>query len=316
MTSDTRRDNAKLPTANPQARRFTPGRGAAYDAAMEHADTVTRRLDKALSAAIMEAPAEITTTGQLAELLARLDPGTPLTLQETIQAQGDWDSPGGDWVRSVVADHGVRTAPADPPVRDDSDGAAVGNQLSAMFVPLANDKKTPLERLRTVTAASASCKGQERAVGYGPMATQMTDALPPAFAKTMIQLGVRSGVLRKLRAGNLMISNVPGPDFPLYFAGMELRAVYPLGPVIDGVALNITVQSYRESLFVGINACASAVPDLPGLTRAMVDELSLLRRMAAGAGEPHRAISTRTGGDRIPAATPGALRSVAAPTQI
>ncbi len=105
----------------------------------------------------------------------------------------------------------------------------------------------------------------------------------------MVQLGVRSGVLRKLRAGNLMVSNVPGPDFPLYFAGMELRAVYPLGPVIDGVALNITVQSYRESLFVGINACASAVPDLPGLTRAMVDELSLLCRMAAGAGEPHRA---------------------------
>ena len=79
-------------------------------------------------------------------------------------------------------------------------------------------------------------------------------------------------------------SNVPGPDFPLYFAGMELRAVYPLGPVIDGVALNVTVQSYREWLFVGINACASAVPDLPGLTRAMVDELSLLCRMAAGGG--------------------------------
>jgi len=201
-------------------------------------------------------------------------------------------------------------------VRDDSDGAAVGNQLSAMFVPLANDKKTPLERLRTVTAASASCKGQERAVGYGPMATQMTDALPPAFAKTMIQLGVRSGVLRKLRAGNLMISNVPGPDFPLYFAGMELRAVYPLGPVIDGVALNVTVQSYRESLFVGINACASAVPDLPGLTRAMVDELSLLRRMAAGAGEPHRPTRTHAGGACTPASTPGALRSVGAPTQI
>ncbi len=109
----------------------------------------------------------------------------------------------------------------------------------------------------------------------------------------MVQLGVRSGVLRKLRPGNLMVSNVPGPDFPLYFAGMELRAVYPLGPVIDGVALNITVQSYCDSLFVGINACASAVPDLPGLTQAMVDELSLLCRMAAGAGEPHRAARAR-----------------------
>jgi len=167
-----------------------------------------------------------------------------------------------------------------------SASASLGNHLSAMFVPLANDKKTPLERLRTVTAASASCKGQERAVGYGPMATRVTEAVPPVVVKPMIQFGVRSGVLRKLRAGNLMVSNVPGPDFPLYFAGMELCAVYPLGPVIDGVALNITVQSYCETLFVGINACASAVPDLPGLTEAMVSELSLLCRMAVGAGEP------------------------------
>ncbi len=170
-------------------------------------------------------------------------------------------------------------------VRSDGEADATGNQLSAMFVPLANDRLTPLERLRTVTASSASCKVQERAVGYGPMATLVAEAIPPALAKPVIQLGVRSGVLRRLRAGNLMISNVPGPGFPLYFAGMELQAVHPLGPVVDGVALNITVQSYRESLFVGINACAMAVPDLPGLARAMVDELRLLSRMAAGAGE-------------------------------
>jgi len=178
-------------------------------------------------------------------------------------------------------------------VRGDIDADATGNQLSAMFVPLANDRQTPLERLRTVTAASASCKIQERAVGYGPMATLVADAIPPALAKPMIQLGVRSGVLRRLRAGNLMISNVPGPAFPLYFAGMELRAVYPLGPVVDGVALNITVQSYRDSLLVGINACASAVPDLPGLARSMVDELRLLSKMAAGAGEGHVPATSR-----------------------
>jgi diacylglycerol O-acyltransferase / wax synthase len=161
------------------------------------------------------------------------------------------------------------------------EGAAVGNQLSAMFVPLANDRKTPLERLRTVSAASASCKGQERAVGYGPMATLVADAIPPALARPAIQLGVRSGVLRKLRAGNLMVSNVPGPTFPLYFAGMQLRGVYPLGPVVDGVALNVTVQSYRDSLFVGINAGASAVPDLPALAHSMMRELDHLTIAAA-----------------------------------
>jgi hypothetical protein len=185
-----------------------------------------------------------------------------------------------------------------------------------MFVPLANDKQTPLERLRTVTAASASCKGQERAVGYGPMATMVTDAIPPAVAMPVVQLGVRSGVLRKVRAGNLMVSNVPGPDFPLYFAGMELRAVYPLGPVMDGMALNITVQSYRDSLFVGINACALAVQDLPGLTTAMVDELSLLCRMAAGAGESHRAPrARRVGAGHVTAATPGGIRRIGEPTR-
>ena len=198
-----------------------------------------------------------------------------------------------------------------------SDAAVLGNQLSAMFVPLSNDRKTPLERLRTVTAASASCKGQERAVGYGPMASLLADAVPPAVSRPVIQLGVRSGVLRKLRPANLMISNVPGPDFPLYFAGMELRAVHPLGPVVDGVALNVTVQSYRDSLFVGINACASAVADLPDLTRAMVSELSLLSRMAAGAGEPHVNVrSRRAAAVHAPASAPGNLRRVGTPTPI
>ena len=179
------------------------------------------------------------------------------------------------------------------------DAGGAGNQLSAMFVSLSNDRQTPLERLRTVTEASASCKGQEQAVGFGPMATLLSDAVPPALAKPMIQLGLRSGILRKVRAGNLMISNVRGPDFPLYFAGMELRAVYPIGPVVDGLVLNVTVQSYLDSLFVGINACATGVSDLPALARAMEAELLLLSKMAAGttrrtSHRPHRA-GTRAG---------------------
>jgi WS/DGAT/MGAT family acyltransferase len=177
-------------------------------------------------------------------------------------------------------------------VRDDGN-EDYGNHLSAMFVPLSNDLQTPLERLRTVTEASSSCKGQERAVGYGPLATLLAEAMPPVLAKPVIQLGVRSGILRKLRAGNLMVSNVPGPSFPLYFAGMELGEVYPLGPVVDGVALNITVQSYRDSLFVGINACATAVPDLPNLAAAMVDELALLNTMAARTRRQSTAASSR-----------------------
>jgi WS/DGAT/MGAT family acyltransferase len=177
-------------------------------------------------------------------------------------------------------------------VRQDGTEDDGGNRLSAMFVPLSNDKQTPLERLRTVKANSWSCKRQERAVGYGPMASMVTDAMPPALAKPMVQFGVRTGAVRRLRAGNLMISNVPGPDFALYFAGMRMEQVYPLGPVLDGVALNITVQSYEDTLYVGINSSAAAVPDLPGFGHALVDELALLSLMArgtAGATRHHRA---------------------------
>ena len=108
------------------------------------------------------------------------------------------------------------------------------------------------------------------------MATAVSEAVPPALARPVIRLGLQSGALRRLRAGNLMVSNVPGPDFPLYFAGMRMEAAYPLGPVIDGVALNITVQSYGDDMFVGINACATAVPDLPALARSMEAELAQL----------------------------------------
>jgi WS/DGAT/MGAT family acyltransferase len=153
---------------------------------------------------------------------------------------------------------------------------AMGNRLSAMFVPLSNECELPLERLRAIAASSASTKAQERAVGYGPLAAAVSDALSPALARPFIRLGLHVGALRRLRAGNLMVSNVPGPAFPLYFGGMRMLAVHPLGPVVDGVALNITVQSYLDSLFVGINACPAAVPDLPALATSMVSELGRL----------------------------------------
>jgi diacylglycerol O-acyltransferase len=148
---------------------------------------------------------------------------------------------------------------------------------------LANDLALPLERLRAVAETSAAAKAQERAVGYGPLASAVSEALPPVLARPIIQLGLQLGALRRLGAGNLMISNVPGPRGVLYFGGMRMVAAYPLGPVVDGVALNITVQSYGDAVFVGINACANAVPDLPALARALEAELNELHEAADAA---------------------------------
>jgi hypothetical protein len=169
-------------------------------------------------------------------------------------------------------------------VRQPDGVEALGNQLSAMFVSLGSDQETPLGRLAAIVESCVAVKAQERAVGYGPLASAVTEAMPPALAGPVVRAGIGAGILRRLRAGNLMVSNVPGPDFALYFAGMRMESVYPLGPVVDGVALNITVQSYERSLFVGINAGATAVDDLAGLARAMVDELASLVEASTLAG--------------------------------
>ncbi len=68
---------------------------------------------------------------------------------------------------------------------------------------------------------------------------------------------------------NLVISNVPGPDFPLYLAGAELQSGFPLGPVMDGMGLNITIMSYRGVLYWGIIACPECIPKMWQLTAAI-----------------------------------------------
>ena len=188
-------------------------------------------------------------------------------------------------LHSYLADHDqdradslVALVPVSVRQEDERDG--LGNRLSAMFVPLASDRQSPLDRLQGVATACRAAKTQERAVGYGALASAVSDAVPPVLARPALRLGARLGAVRKLRPANLVVSNVPGPDVPLFFAGMQLRAVYPIGPVVDGVSLNITVQSYLDSLFVGINACPQAVPDVGSLADAVVGELGRLTEEA------------------------------------
>ena len=90
----------------------------------------------------------------------------------------------------------------------------------------------------------------------------------------------------------MAISNVPGPAFPLYMAGAKMLTNYPTSIVVHGVALNITVQSYDESLDFGLIACGRAMPDVADLRRRSCgqafEELQALpppRRAGRRAGE-------------------------------
>ena len=73
-----------------------------------------------------------------------------------------------------------------------------------------------------------------------------------------------------------MISNVPGPREPLYAAGAKLLHYYPVSTIVDGQGLNVTVQSYLDTLDFGLVACRELVPDLQEMVDAMVEDLAAL----------------------------------------
>ena len=75
---------------------------------------------------------------------------------------------------------------------------------------------------------------------------------------------------------NLIVSNVPGPTFPLYLAGARLVSLYPMGPVLLGAGLNVTVLSYIDAVGFGLIACRERVPDLGELADAVPDALAEL----------------------------------------
>ena len=79
---------------------------------------------------------------------------------------------------------------------------------------------------------------------------------------------------------NLIVSNVPGPTFPLYLAGARLVSLHPLGPILDDCGLNLTVMSYLDHVDFGFIACRELVPDVDELAAAIPDALAEIVKAA------------------------------------
>jgi diacylglycerol O-acyltransferase len=157
------------------------------------------------------------------------------------------------------------------------------NKVSAMFVTLPCQIADPVERLRVIREGTKGAKEEHNALGADVLLNWAEHATPNVFsaaarAYTRLKLAERHRPIH-----SLVISNVPGPDFALYLAGSELVAGFPLGPVMDGAGLNITVMSYRGVLNWGLMACAETVPRLADLARYIPDALDELAT-AAGVG--------------------------------
>ena len=160
-------------------------------------------------------------------------------------------------------------------VRTGEQAGTYGNRILLMSVPFHTDIEDPVERLLTTHESLADMKERHKALP----AELLQDAnhfIPPAVFHRAARLTFRlsTGVGRP--AWNLVLSNVPGPQFPLYMAGAKLVANYPVSVITDGMGLNITVMSYNGRMDYGIVADRDQMPDVGRLIDWLQDELRAL----------------------------------------
>ncbi|MGB3098231.1 MAG: WS/DGAT domain-containing protein, partial [Solirubrobacterales bacterium] len=165
-------------------------------------------------------------------------------------------------------------------VRTEAQVGTYGNRISVMIVPIPTDEPDPVQRVMRAQEAMLAAKGRHKAMP-AELLQDVTNFIPPAInaraARVALQLGTQQG-MRPIY--NLVISNVPGPSFPLYLGGAEVKANFPVSVVTDGAGLNITVMSYQDSMDFGLIADRDQVPEIWDLMDALKRDLAAIAEAA------------------------------------
>ncbi|MDX6650486.1 MAG: diacylglycerol O-acyltransferase / wax synthase [Solirubrobacteraceae bacterium] len=162
-------------------------------------------------------------------------------------------------------------------VRTTEQAGTYGNRIMLMAAPLFTDVADPVERLQRTHEALHEMKERHRALP-AELLQDTNHFIPPAVFSRAARLTftlATSGAGRP--TWNLVISNVPGPQFPLYLAGAKLEANYPVSVITDGMGLNITVMSYLGHMDFGIVSDRDQMPDVSKLLPWVGEELAALR---------------------------------------
>ena len=176
-------------------------------------------------------------------------------------------------------------------VRSQEQQGTYGNRILLMSAPLHTDIEDAVERLQRTHESLMEMKERHHALP----ATLLQDAnhfIPPAVFSRAARLTFALSSNRRLSpTWNLVISNVPGPQFSLYCCGARLEALYPVSVVTDGMGLNITLMSYDGQCNFGIVADRELMPDVRDLMGWLHEELALLapKAIAPGNGRAARA---------------------------
>jgi diacylglycerol O-acyltransferase / wax synthase len=173
-------------------------------------------------------------------------------------------------------------------VRADSQRGALGNQVAAMWAPLPVGVENPADCLRQIGRAMDNLKESGQAVG-AQVLIDLAGFAPPTILSQAARLQARQ------RFFNLVVTNVPGPQFPLYLLGRRLQVLYPVVPLARRQALGIAVMSYDGHLGFGLLADYDALPELEGLARDLRSAISALARAAGISSTRLRSRGARAG---------------------
>ena len=161
-----------------------------------------------------------------------------------------------------------------------SDDSDVSNRITMILANLGTHKDDPLERLKTVRRSVLSAKERFKRMNANQILNYS------AFVYGLAGFHIASGLMPKRQAFNVIISNVPGPQEPLYWNGARLEALYPASIVLDGQALNITMTSYMDKLEVGLTACRNALPKMQNLLTHLEEEIQRFEWIVDGEPVP------------------------------
>ncbi|MEA2271806.1 MAG: diacylglycerol O-acyltransferase / wax synthase [Solirubrobacteraceae bacterium] len=186
----------------------------------------------------------------------------------------------GNWLRSQGHDTQglVLRAMVPVSVRADVERGALGNKVATMWAPLPVGIEDPTDAFREVHEAMAGLKESGQAVG-AQVLTQLADFAPATILSQAARLQARQ------RFFNLVVTNVPGPQDPLYMLGRRILALYPQVPLAKNQALGVAVISYAGNLGFGLLGDYDALPDLEtiaGHLESAIDDLAVAAGMPRG----------------------------------
>ncbi|MEZ4884381.1 MAG: wax ester/triacylglycerol synthase family O-acyltransferase [Chitinophagales bacterium] len=151
--------------------------------------------------------------------------------------------------------------------RTEAEANNAGNQISSMLLQLATHIEDPIERLEVIHENAMRGKAYQKALGAKTLAN-MAEAVPFGLANQAARLYSRFHLAENHKpVFNVLITNVPGPNFPLYINGHKVLSIMGMAPIIDGMGLIITIFSYNGLVTISPTSDVKTMPDLDTFSR-------------------------------------------------